>query len=152
VTSRRTQTIVPYSAEEMFDLVADVEKYPEFLPHCLALRVTSERLVEGSGALEADMIVAYGAFRERFRTRVDLDRPARRIDVDYVEGPFRRLRTHWRFHELPDGSEIDFVIDFEFRSLILQAAASSVFERLFARMSDAFVKRAHAVHGGPPSR
>lgn len=148
MTSRRTQTIVPYSAEEMFDLVADIEAYPDFLPHCIGLRVTSRRMAEGSGELEADMIVAYGAFRERFRTRVDLDRPARRIDVDYVEGPFRRLATHWRFHDLPEGSEVDFVIDFEFRSLILQAAAASVFERLFARMSDAFVKRAHKVYGG----
>lgn len=138
---------MPYSAEEMFDLVADVEKYPDFLPYCLALRVTSQRLVGGSGGLEADMIVAYGAFRERFRTRVALDRPHRRIDVDYVEGPFRRLVTHWRFADLPEGSEVDFVIDFEFRSLILQTAASSVFERLFARMSDAFVRRAHEVYG-----
>jgi len=131
----------------MFDLVADVEQYPGFLPHCLALRVTSRRLVEGSGELEADMIVAYGAFRERFRTGVTLDRPGRRIDVDYVEGPFRRLATHWRFADVSEGSEVDFVIDFEFRSLILQTAASSVFERLFARMSDAFVRRAYEVYG-----
>mgnify|MGYP001168833139 CR=1 FL=1 len=144
----QTKRRVPFTPGQMFDLVADVEKYPEFLPHCVALRVTSRR---PPGELEADMIVSYAAFRERFRSRVRLDRSALRIDVDYVEGPFRRLANHWRFHDLPkgsgDGSEIDFTIDFEFRSLLLQAAARGAFERIFARMSDAFVVRAHDVYG-----
>jgi coenzyme Q-binding protein COQ10 len=148
VTSRRTRTIVPYSAEEMFDLVADVEKYPDFLPHCVALRITSSALENGAGALETEMIAAYGAFRERFRTQVILDRRSLRIDADYLEGPFRRLMTRWRFRDDPEGSEIDFVIDFEFRSALLQAASSVVFERMFARMSDAFVRRAREVYGG----
>ena len=146
MTARRTQTIVPYSAEEMYDLVADVESYPEFLPHCVALRICADRVKEGVGELEADMIVAYGAFRERFRSRAAFDRPRLRIDVDYVKGPFRRLVNHWRFRDLTEGSEVDFTIDFELRSMVLQATAAAVFERAFARMSDAFVRRAADVY------
>jgi coenzyme Q-binding protein COQ10 len=131
----------------MFDLVADVERYPEFIPHCLALRVVSREVVDGTGRMEADMVVAYRAFRERFRSRVDLDRTRLSIDVDYVEGPFRRLANHWRFRDAPGGSEVDFVIDFEFRNIILQATAAAVFERAFARMSEAFVARAAVVYG-----
>lgn len=146
MTSRRTKTIVPYAAEEMFDLVADVEKYPEFIPHCLKLRVVSSTVAEGSGEIETEMIVSYRAFRERFRSRVALDRPALKIDVAYVEGPFRRLVNRWRFRDLAEGSEVDFGIDFEFRSFLLQATAAAVFERAFARMSDAFVERAAVVY------
>jgi coenzyme Q-binding protein COQ10 len=142
VTIRRTQTIVPYAAEEMFDLVADVEKYPEFLAHCVGLRVISSNVVDGVGELEADMLVAYSAFRDRFRSRVALDRPNLKIDVAYVNGPFRRLVNAWRFREIDEGSEIDFLIEFEFKNRLLQATASSVFERVFARMSDSFVRRA----------
>jgi coenzyme Q-binding protein COQ10 len=131
----------------MFDLVADVERYPEFIPHCLALRVVSREVVDGTGRMEADMVVAYRAFRERFRSRVDLDRTRLSIDVDYVEGPFRRLANHWRFRDAPGGSEVDFIIDFEFRNIILQATAAAVFERAFARMSEAFVARAAVVYG-----
>lgn len=140
---------MPYSPGDMFDLVADVERYPEFLPHCAALRVTSRNVAKGSGELEADMIVSYAAFRERFRSRVRLDRPALAIDVDYVDGPFRKLQNRWRFHELPkpeSGSEIDFTIDFEFRSFLFEAAARGAFERVFTRMSDAFVSRAESVY------
>jgi coenzyme Q-binding protein COQ10 len=130
----------------MFDLVADIEKYPEFIPHCIGLRIVSNEVSAGSGLMLADMIVAYGAFRERFRTEVELDRKGSRISADYVEGPFRRLHNLWRFRDLDEGSEVDFLIDFELRSLLLQATAAAMFEAVFARMTDAFVRRAAEVY------
>lgn len=144
MTARRTTTEVPYSAAEMFALVADVERYPDFIPWCVALRV-AER---GEGTLLADMVVAYKVFRERFRSRVTLDRDARRITATYVDGPFRTLRNDWSFRDREGGgSTIDFLIDFEFRNFILQATAQQVFDKAFARMADAFVARAKAVYG-----
>jgi len=148
VTSRRTKTIVPYTADEMFDLVADVEKYPQFVPHCTALRIVKSDVADGGGSILADMIVSYAAFREKFRSHVTLDRKAHRIEVAYAEGPFRKLHNLWLFRDIDGGSEIDFTIDFEFRNFLLQAAASSVFERAFVKMSDAFVERANVVYGG----
>lgn len=147
MTARRTKSIVPYSADEMFDLVADIEKYPEFIPYCVALRVLSVDLEEGRGSMSAEMIVAYRAFRERFQTRVELDRERMTIRADYVEGPFRKLHNVWRFADMDDGSEIDFTIEFEFRSFLMQGLAAAVFEKVFARMTDAFVRRAHEVYG-----
>ena len=145
---RRTRAEVPFTAQQMFDLVADVESYPEFLPYCVALRVVSDDVDEaGVGALCADMIVAFQVFREKFRSRATLDRPSLRIDVDYVDGPFRQLCNIWRFENLVEGgSMIDFEIEFEFRSLLMQSTANAVFERAFAKMSDAFVARAYDVY------
>jgi coenzyme Q-binding protein COQ10 len=131
----------------MFALVADVEKYPQFLPHCAGLRILASEVADGSGYLSAEMAVAYGALRERFRCRVRLDRPALKIEVDYLDGPFRRLHNRWAFRDLAEGSEIDFTIAFELRNFLLQALASAAFERLFMRMSEAFVMRAAAVYG-----
>lgn len=147
MTKRRTKTVVPYSARDMFDLVADVGRYPEFLPHCVALRVLSRDVESGSGVVMAEMVVAYGAFRERFKSLVRLDRAMMTIEARYIEGPFRSLHNFWRFIELEEGSEVDFVIEFEFNSFLLQAAAAAVFERAFEKMSDAFVARAHEVYG-----
>jgi len=144
VTSRKTETIVPYSAEQMYRLVADVEKYPEFLPWCVALRVI-ERNPRG---LTADMVVAYKVFRERFRSKVVLDPENKRIEAHYVDGPFRNLENRWTFSDLGNGgSVVDFEIAFEFKNFLLQATAQTVFDKAFARMSDAFVKRASEVYG-----
>lgn len=128
----------------MFALVADVERYPEFIPWCVALRVVER----GEGTLFADMVVAYKVFRERFRSRVTLDHDAGRITAEYVDGPFRTLRNEWSFRDRPEGgSTIDFLIDFEFRNFILQATAQTVFDKAFAKMADAFIARATAVYG-----
>jgi coenzyme Q-binding protein COQ10 len=144
VTARHTQTEVPYTAREMYDLVADVERYPEFLPWCAALRVVERR----ENALTADMVVAYSVFRERFRSKVKFEPDALRIEAAYVDGPFRNLENRWRFTDKPEGgSVIDFEIAFEFRNFLLQATAQAVFDKAFARMSDAFVKRADEVYG-----
>jgi coenzyme Q-binding protein COQ10 len=132
----------------MFDLVADIQSYPEFIPYCRALRILTSTVVEGEGEMTAEMIVAYRAFRETFRSRVMLNRQDFRIEAHYLEGPFRKLHNFWRFSDVDEGAEIDFTIDFEFKSLILQGLSGAVFERVFARMSDAFVARAHEVYGG----
>lgn len=150
MTARSVTTVVPYTPDEMFALVADVARYPEFVPHCRALRVLAEDLKDGTGTLDAEMIVAYRAFRERFRCRVTLDRPGRRIDVAYLDGPFRSLETQWRFAPRAAGCAVGFSIAFEFRSLILQATAAAVFERAFVKMADAFVARARTVYGERP--
>ena len=128
----------------MFALVADVERYPDFIPWCVALRVVER----SEGGLLADMVVAYRVFRERFRSRVTLDRAAGRICATYVDGPFRTLRNEWTFVDRAEGgSTINFLIDFEFRSLLLQATAQTVFDKAFAKMADAFVARATSVYG-----
>ena len=154
MTRRHTKTRAPFTAAQMYDLVADVEKYPQFIPYCVGLRVVSAELNEMGGALTADMLVAYKVFREKFRSRVELDRPQLKIDVEYIDGPFHHLTNHWAFIDLPSddqtgepaGCEIDFEIDFEFRNFMMQAAAGAVFERAFEKMSDAFVARAYDVY------
>lgn len=132
----------------MFALVADIERYPEFLPWCVALRIVGRRSEGDFEYLTSDMIVAYRVFREKFRSLVRLDHANCRIDVDYVDGPFRSLKNGWAFRAKPDGGSIvDFSIAFEFRSFVLQATAQAVFERAFLRMSEAFVERAKSVYG-----
>ena len=131
----------------MYALVADIEKYPEFLPWCIALRTVKREEGEEGTVLHADMIVAYKVFRERFRTEVLLEPASHAIDTHYVDGPFRHLHNRWRFENQPEGSKIHFFIEFEFNNILLQATARAVFEKAFARMTEAFVARAHEVYG-----
>ena len=146
MTARKTQTHVPHTADQMFALVADVERYPEFLPWCVGLRIIEQD--RRAGTLTADMIVAYRVFREQFRSRVKLDVQGKRIEAAYVDGPFRNLENRWRFIDDPEGgSVIDFEIAFEFKNFLLQATAQAVFDKAFSRMSEAFVKRADEVYG-----
>ncbi|MCB2113691.1 MAG: type II toxin-antitoxin system RatA family toxin [Parvularculaceae bacterium] len=148
MTARKQSTRVPYSAAEMFALVADIERYPEFLPWCVALRVAERRREDCLEHIVADMAVAYKVFRERFRSLVRLDHASRTIDVEYLDGPFRTLANAWRFLDEPGGGSIvEFSIEFEFRNRLLQATAHSVFEKAFVKMSDAFVERAYKVYG-----
>lgn len=147
MTDKSAKTHVPYTADQMFALVADVERYPEFVPHCRALRVLSGDVKTGTGVCDAEMIVAYHAFRERFRCRVTLDKARHAIDAAYLDGPFRTLTTAWKFHPEAEGCLIDFTVAFEFKSFLLQATAAAVFERAFVKMSDAFVARADAIYG-----
>jgi coenzyme Q-binding protein COQ10 len=133
----------------MFDLVADVATYPDFLPWCIALRVIDRSAEGDEQRLTADMVVAYTVFREKFRSKVVMRRAAGAIDAQYVDGPFRTLKNSWRFRDRPEGgSDVEFDIEFEFRSFLLHATAMTVFEKAFARMSEAFVARAHEVYGG----
>jgi coenzyme Q-binding protein COQ10 len=140
------QRLLPYSRDQMFDLVADVERYPEFLPWCLACRIRSR---ETKILFTADLVIGFKMFRERFTSRVALDRP-HRIDVSYHEGPFRYLTNHWNFTESePNHSIIDFHIDFEFRSRALQTVMGKLFNEAVQRMVNAFERRAIALYGSP---
>lgn len=139
---------VPYKADEMFALVAGIERYPEFLPWCAGARIRRREAEGENEVLIADLIIAYKVFREQFTSRVVLDDVARRIEVHYVQGPFRHLANKWEFEPLPEGGcRIHFFIDFEFRSVTLQKLMNSVFGKAFARMMQAFIDRADAVYG-----
>ncbi|MDO8289253.1 MAG: type II toxin-antitoxin system RatA family toxin [Parvibaculum sp.] len=134
---------VPFTADDMFSLVAGIEHYPEFLPWCAACRIRKREVEGGNEVLTADMIVAYKMFREQFTSRVSLNKPERLVDVHYVEGPFKYLANKWQFEELPDGGcRIHFYIDFEFRSLMLQKMMNGVFAKAFSRMMQAFIDEA----------
>jgi coenzyme Q-binding protein COQ10 len=139
--------ILPYRPHQLFDLVADVEKYPQFLPWCVAARVRSRT----DKQVLADLTIGYGPFRESFTSRVTLS-PPDRIDVHYQKGPFKYLNNHWLFLPHPNGTEVDFFVDFEFNSRLLQAAIGLVFNEAVHRMVGAFHKRAVAVYGpaSPP--
>jgi len=144
-TKRRVQ----HSAADMFDLVADGESYPKFVPLCSALRVKS-RTDKGDGitVLIADMTVAYKIIRETFTSRVTLDRPNLKVLVEYLDGPFKRLQNRWTFR--PTGKnacEVEFFIEYEFASRTLGMLMGAMFDAAFHKYSDAFVKRADQVYG-----
>ena len=135
--------ILPHTREQLFDLVSDIEKYPEFLPWCMATRVRQQ--TEDTSI--SDMGIGFKMFREKFTTKVVLRRPGR-IDVSYFEGPFKYLNNHWIFEPHGNGAcLIDFYVDFEFRSKILQATIGAVFNEAVRRMISAFEKRADKLYG-----
>lgn len=144
----RNKRRVRHSANEMFDLVADVERYPEFVPMCRELKVR-KRSTEGDNVevLVADMSVAYNLVRESFRSRVTLDRPALKILVEYLEGPFSHLENRWTF--LPagdDACDVEFYIDYEFRSRVLGLLMGAMFDAAFRRFAAAFERRADQIY------
>jgi coenzyme Q-binding protein COQ10 len=136
--------IVPFTPDQMFALVADVGKYPQFLPWCVASKVRSVNEVEQV----TDLTIGFGPFRESFTNRVIMQRPGL-IKVRYENGPFRYLNNQWKFHPDPKGCRVDFFVDFEFRSRLLQAAIGVVFNEAVRRMVNAFLKRARDVYGTP---
>jgi coenzyme Q-binding protein COQ10 len=139
---------VSHPPDEMFALVADVEKYPEFLPLCEALTVRSRKEREGRTVLVADMTVGYKAIRETFTSQVHLKPDVDAIDVKYLDGPFRYLSNIWRFDAAADGgTDIHFFIDYEFKSRILGAMMGAMFDRAFRMFTNAFEKRADAIYG-----
>jgi coenzyme Q-binding protein COQ10 len=143
VTTYAERRPVPYSPEQMYGLVADVERYPEFLPWCLAAKV---RQREGS-VIYADLVIGFRMVRERFTSRVALQ-AGHRIDVSYAEGPFRYLENHWIFEPAPGGGcIIDFHVDFEFRNRMLQKIITVLFNEAVRRMVAAFEGRARALYG-----
>ena len=139
--------VLPHTPEQMFDLVFDIEKYPQFLPWCLATRIRER---DGK-VVVADMVIGFKVFREKFSTRVEWDRPGR-IDVAYTKGPFKYLNNHWVFEPHGDGEcLIDFFVDFEFRSRLMQKAIGAVFNEAVQRMISSFEKRADKIYGGDKS-
>ena len=137
---------LPYSAEQMFDLVADVRRYAEFLPWVSAMRVRKETPEETL----ADMIVGFKGLRETFTSRVTKHRPDL-IKVDYIEGPLRFLHNEWRFRPDGDGCAIDFTVDFAFKNRVFEMLAGQVFAAAFRKMTQAFEDRARALYGVPGS-
>ncbi|GJD48428.1 Persistence and stress-resistance toxin PasT [Methylobacterium crusticola] len=144
----RTTRTVRHSPAEMFDLVADVERYPEFLPLCESLRVLRRQEGEdGTQVLVADMGVGYKAISEHFTTRVRLDRPNFRIVAEYIDGPFRHLENRWTFREAPGGGcVVEFYITYEFKSLALGLLMGKMFDRAFRKFTDAFESRADRLY------
>tara|TARA_B100000530_G_scaffold288602_1_gene204236 strand:+ start:331 stop:759 length:429 start_codon:yes stop_codon:yes gene_type:complete len=128
---------LPHSPDQLFDLVADIEDYPNFLPWCVGLRVKSRE----QNILRADMIVGFKVVREQFTSKVTLT-PKQQIDVEYLDGPFSYLQNCWKFSEKDGGCEIDFFIDFEFRSRLLKKIMEPLFYEAVRRMVSAFEKRA----------
>ncbi|MCS6892686.1 MAG: type II toxin-antitoxin system RatA family toxin [Rhodovarius sp.] len=137
--------VLRYTPQQMFDLVADVGRYPEFLPWCAACRVISRE----EDRLIADMTIGFKVFRETFRSDVRLKRPDL-IQVRYLNGPFRYLNNTWKFIPHPQGVEVDFFVDFEFRSAILRAAIGVVFNEAVQLMVRAFERRAMMLYGRSP--
>jgi coenzyme Q-binding protein COQ10 len=134
---------LPYTPEQLFDMVADVARYDEFLPWVVAVRVRSSSPTE----TVADLVVGFNAFKERFTSRVEKDRPGR-ILVDYIEGPLKFLHNEWRFEPADDGgTDVFFSVDFAFRSRIFEAVAGQVCDRALRRMTKAFEERAAALYG-----
>jgi len=142
VPTHAERRVLPYTREQLFDLVADVERYPEFLPWCLAAKV---RRREGR-VIHADLVIGFRMVRERFTSRVELT-PPNRIDVAYAEGPFKHLTNHWIFEPAAGGCEIDFYVDFEFRNRVLQKLIEVLFHEAVRRMVSAFESRARTLYG-----
>jgi coenzyme Q-binding protein COQ10 len=141
-----TRTL-PYSADQMYDLVADVARYPEFLPWTAAARIRSRKEEGDHEVMLADLVVSFKVFRERFGSRVTLWPGRKRIDTEYIEGPFRHLHSRWEFRDVEGGSEVHFEVDFEFRNILLQKAAGLFFFDAMQRIVRAFEARAHQLYG-----
>jgi coenzyme Q-binding protein COQ10 len=140
--------ILPYTPSQLFLLVGDVDRYPEFVPWVTRLRSWNRRPSgEGVTLLDAEADVGFAIVRERFATRVRLDERALTIDVDLISGPFRRLKNRWRFAAHPEGCELTFEIDFEFKSRLLQALLAANFHRAVERLVGCFEDRAKALYG-----
>ena len=138
--------IVPYTAEQMYSVVADMERYPDFLPWCSSLKVLKREREEGIDIALAEMSVEFQGLKERYVSQVRLDPRTGMIEAKHVEGPFKKLDTRWRFVPLPQGSEVHILIDFSFRNVLLSALAGVAFGFVSARMAEAFIHRAEALY------
>jgi len=138
---------LPYSAQQMYALVGDVGSYPEFLPWCAAARIRSQVPQGESEVLEADLVISFKVFRERFGSRVVLWPDARKIDTEYLDGPFKHMKSNWAFVDAEGGCEVSFFVDFEFRNAILQGIIGVVFNEAMQRVVRAFEARAKALYG-----
>jgi coenzyme Q-binding protein COQ10 len=151
-TFRTTRTL-RHSPEAMFDLVADVERYPQFVPLCESLTIRSRTAnADGTEVVIAAMTIGYKLFRESFTSRVVLNRTARTIDVGYLDGPFKIMENRWTFEPIGEGAcKVGFYIHYELRSRALGAVMGSVFDKVFSRFAEAFEARADAIYGARPA-
>jgi len=145
-THSETRTL-PYTARQMYELVADVPEYPGFLPWCSAARILGVTRCGERDVMDAELVISFKAFRERFRSRVTLWPEAGKIHTEYIDGPFRRMRSTWAFRDLKDGCEVEFFVDFEFRNALLRSLIGLVFEEAMRRVVQAFERRAKELNG-----
>ena len=138
---------LPYSAQQMYDLVADVGRYPEFLPWCSAARVKTVIPQGETEVMTADLVISFKVFRERFTSRVVLNESVRSIDTEYIDGPFRYMKSTWDFKDVEGGCEVSFFVDFAFRNMILQRLIGVVFNEAMHRIVRAFEERADELYG-----
>ncbi|MCP4817920.1 MAG: type II toxin-antitoxin system RatA family toxin [Shimia sp.] len=144
-THSETRTL-PYSAQQMYDLVADVAQYPQFLPWCAAARIRSRTPQGASEEMLADLVISFKVFRERFGSRVVLHPETKHIDTEYLDGPFKYMKSTWDFADVDGGCEVQFFVDFEFKNIILQKAIGLVFYEAMNRIVAAFETRAKALY------
>jgi coenzyme Q-binding protein COQ10 len=143
---------LPYTAQQMYDLVADVASYPKFLPWTAAARVRKEGpQTDGSTLMEADLVISFKVFRERFGSRVVLWPEDKRIETEYLDGPFKYMISNWRFKDAEGGCEVQFDVDFEFKNMLLQKAAGLFFYEAMQRIVKAFEARAQDLYGTGPT-
>ncbi|WP_333585975.1 type II toxin-antitoxin system RatA family toxin [Phenylobacterium sp.] len=143
---------LPYGPDQLFDLVGDVERYPQFVPWLTSMRTWNLRQVgDGVDMLDAEAGVGFSFLKERFATRVRRDRPARTIQVSLLSGPFRKLENRWRFHPIDAGTQIEFEIDFEFKSRLLAALLAANFHHAVDRLIGCFEERAAVLYGPGPA-
>lgn len=148
----RLKRVLPYTPEQLFHLVGEVEDYPAFVPWVTGMRTTNRRLDDGGASvLDAEASVGFKFLTESFATRVRRDPLHRRVEVELIRGPFRRLKNHWVFHDHPLGTEVEFFIDFEFKSRLLQAVLEANFNRAVDRLISCFEDRARKLYSRPPS-
>jgi coenzyme Q-binding protein COQ10 len=146
----KTRRRVRHAASEMFELVGDVDRYPEFVPLCTAMRVRSRTPKNGKTVVVAVMTISYKVIQQTFTSRVTLDHENLTIYVDYLDGPFSRMHNRWSFRPLTEHScEVEFFIDYEFRSRAFGLLSGAVFDQVFRRMAGAFEARADKVYGRP---
>jgi coenzyme Q-binding protein COQ10 len=137
---------MPYSAKQMYDLVADVAKYPEFLPWCAAARIRNVTTDQHVEIMDADLVIAFKVFRERFGSRVTMNPDSHEILVEYLDGPFKYLSNNWAFVDTDAGCDVDFFVDFEFKSKVLQSLIGIVFGEAMRRIVGAFEDRAKELY------
>lgn len=139
---------LPYTAQQMYDLVADVERYPQFLPWTAAARIRSTHQEGDALVMLADLVISFKVFRERFGSRVTLFPKTRRIDTEYLDGPFQKMVSNWGFEEAEDGGcNVSFHVDFAFRNKLLQSTATIFFNEAMQRIVRAFERRAADLYG-----
>ena len=153
MTRHHEEKVLPHTAAQMYDLVADVARYPEILPWTAAARIRSRRPIEGGEVMEADLVISFKLFRERFGSRVTLLPGEGRILTEYIDGPFRHLKSVWSFAEAPQvgghpACRVVFDVDFEFRNAILSGVIGLVFNEAMTRVVRAFETRAKVLYGG----
>lgn len=138
---------MPYTAQQMYDLVADVGEYPKFLPWTAAARIKSVTDKGDHSVMDADLVISFKVFRERFTSRVVLWPQRKAIDTEYLDGPFKYMKSNWSFEDIEGGCKVHFFVDFEFRNAILQKIIGVVFNEAMQRVVKAFEKRADTLYG-----